>query len=403
MAQAMAKAVEAGRLAARAGRIPMRRHARASSPTQRRTDSAGVPTLAHGAGLVESGDQDPRERGELDARQVRWHDRRGGSPGKRGQSRPCRRVRCAGWCDQRCSSQRVKDALHGVWLGHPLHPPLTDLPIGAWTAAGLLDAMPGTGNAAADADRRRLRGLRPDHPRRLGGLVRPARAAATGRPGPRRGGRDAPSPVTPRRSPRGRRARRRAARRGPTPAWRSSASPGYLGGHLAFRQAAGVNHVESVPHLFPEGWHDIGRLDDFDDGELSQPQRRRRRAARRTPRPARRRTRQHLLAPRRAAVRGQLHRQGRSGLRRLPVARLDVPARRRRRRPRPGHRTDAACSRPGIVDGNDRGHAPRRRMTASRPFTTSTTGSPDTARRTLSTTRGDQPALSLAGRAASVR
>ena len=33
MAQAMAKAVEAGRLAARAGRIPLRRHAQASSPT----------------------------------------------------------------------------------------------------------------------------------------------------------------------------------------------------------------------------------------------------------------------------------------------------------------------------------------------------------------------------------
>jgi thiazole synthase len=33
MAQAIAKAVEAGRLAARAGRIPVRRHARASSPT----------------------------------------------------------------------------------------------------------------------------------------------------------------------------------------------------------------------------------------------------------------------------------------------------------------------------------------------------------------------------------
>ena len=42
-------------------------------------------------------------------------------------------------------SQRVKDALHGVWLGHPLHPSLTDVPIGMWLAAGVLDAMPGTG------------------------------------------------------------------------------------------------------------------------------------------------------------------------------------------------------------------------------------------------------------------
>ena len=27
--------------------------------------------------------------------------------------------------------QRVKDALHGVWLGHPLHPALVQIPMGA--------------------------------------------------------------------------------------------------------------------------------------------------------------------------------------------------------------------------------------------------------------------------------
>ena len=36
---------------------------------------------------------------------------------------------------------RVKDALHGVWLGHPLHPLLTDLPIGFWTSAFVLDLV----------------------------------------------------------------------------------------------------------------------------------------------------------------------------------------------------------------------------------------------------------------------
>ena len=35
----------------------------------------------------------------------------------------------------------VKNALHGTWLGHPLHPALTDIPLGAWTAALALDAM----------------------------------------------------------------------------------------------------------------------------------------------------------------------------------------------------------------------------------------------------------------------
>jgi nitrite reductase/ring-hydroxylating ferredoxin subunit/uncharacterized membrane protein len=37
--------------------------------------------------------------------------------------------------------QKFADFLNGVWLGHPLHPVLTDVPIGAWTAAVALDAM----------------------------------------------------------------------------------------------------------------------------------------------------------------------------------------------------------------------------------------------------------------------
>ncbi len=33
----------------------------------------------------------------------------------------------------------AQDLLHGVWLGHPLHPILTELPLGAWTAALVFD------------------------------------------------------------------------------------------------------------------------------------------------------------------------------------------------------------------------------------------------------------------------
>ena len=35
----------------------------------------------------------------------------------------------------------VKDFLNGVWLGHPLHPVITDVPIGAWTMTELLDLL----------------------------------------------------------------------------------------------------------------------------------------------------------------------------------------------------------------------------------------------------------------------
>lgn len=38
-------------------------------------------------------------------------------------------------------SRTVQDVLHGRWLGHPLHPTLTSVPIGAWTAAVVLDAV----------------------------------------------------------------------------------------------------------------------------------------------------------------------------------------------------------------------------------------------------------------------
>lgn len=39
---------------------------------------------------------------------------------------------------------RAKDFLNGVWLEHPLHPALTDVPVGAWTTAIVLDLMEST-------------------------------------------------------------------------------------------------------------------------------------------------------------------------------------------------------------------------------------------------------------------
>lgn len=38
---------------------------------------------------------------------------------------------------------RLLDALHGEFLGHPLHPILVHVPLGGWMLAGLLDFMPG--------------------------------------------------------------------------------------------------------------------------------------------------------------------------------------------------------------------------------------------------------------------
>ncbi len=37
--------------------------------------------------------------------------------------------------------RRLKNSLHGTWLGHPLHPALTDVPLGAWTTSTVLDLL----------------------------------------------------------------------------------------------------------------------------------------------------------------------------------------------------------------------------------------------------------------------
>jgi len=43
--------------------------------------------------------------------------------------------------------RRVKDFLNGTWLGHPVHPAVTDVPVGAMTLAAVLDLV-GQGRAA---------------------------------------------------------------------------------------------------------------------------------------------------------------------------------------------------------------------------------------------------------------
>ena len=52
------------------------------------------------------------------------------------------------------TGRRIRDVLHGTWLGHPLHPVMTDVPLGAWTVATVLDLAGGDNSRrdrAADA------------------------------------------------------------------------------------------------------------------------------------------------------------------------------------------------------------------------------------------------------------
>jgi nitrite reductase/ring-hydroxylating ferredoxin subunit/uncharacterized membrane protein len=46
------------------------------------------------------------------------------------------------------STRNLADILHGTWLGHPLHPLLTDIVVGAWTLGALFDVISVGDNAS---------------------------------------------------------------------------------------------------------------------------------------------------------------------------------------------------------------------------------------------------------------
>ena len=149
-----------------------------------------------------------------------------------------------------------KDALHGVWLGHPLHPLLTDLPIGFWTSALMLDLMGGrrsrpaadllVGMGVASALPTAVAGVADwselNRPERRSGLVHAvANLAATAL--------YTLSLLARRRGSRG--AGVVLAMAGAT----AASAGGFLGGHLSFRRASGVNRAADAPA--PEDWSDV--------------------------------------------------------------------------------------------------------------------------------------------------
>lgn len=53
------------------------------------------------------------------------------------------------WVGTLTARTPIKNALSGSWLGHQLHPVLTDIPIGSWVAATVLDLTGGSQSASA--------------------------------------------------------------------------------------------------------------------------------------------------------------------------------------------------------------------------------------------------------------
>ena len=64
--------------------------------------------------------------------------------------------------------QSLQDLLHGTWLGHPLHPVLVQVPIGAFASAAILDLV-GSDDAEEGADLLALTGLLSSVPAALAG------------------------------------------------------------------------------------------------------------------------------------------------------------------------------------------------------------------------------------------
>jgi nitrite reductase/ring-hydroxylating ferredoxin subunit/uncharacterized membrane protein len=168
---------------------------------------------------------------------------------------------------------RVRDALHGVWLGHPVHPMLAQVPVGAWLGAAVLDGLA----VVTPAGERRAGVERSATTLLAAGLAAVPVTAAAGttdwsqlhREQQRVGLVHASANVlatmllaaslVQRR--RGRQSRGRLL--GLLGVGVASAGAG-IGGHLAYRWAAGANHAEEIPYVTPAGWLELGRLGEFD-------------------------------------------------------------------------------------------------------------------------------------------
>lgn len=161
----------------------------------------------------------------------------------------------------------VKNALSGSWLGHQLHPILTDLPIGAWGAATALDLTAGEEGAAAA---RRLvgMGLVASGPTALAGASDWAETSGKDRRvGLVHGLMNAVVSVLQAGSWVARRRGHRGVGVGLSlVAMGVAGVSAYLGGHLSFVRGIGVNRTAFQPRVGE--WTDVAAEAEIAEGEL---------------------------------------------------------------------------------------------------------------------------------------
>jgi hypothetical protein len=166
-------------------------------------------------------------------------------------------------------NRTLKDALHGVWLGHPLHPALAQIALGSFTSASLIEAVGGGRRESSGLIAVGLASTVPtvaagwadwseshEGQQRVGLVHAALNAAAVACFAAallqRRGGRGTGGLLS-------------------LVGGTLSGAGAALGGHLWYRQATGANHGNEVPHVGPGNWQPLGPLA---ESPLGQPVRR---------------------------------------------------------------------------------------------------------------------------------
>ena len=162
----------------------------------------------------------------------------------------------------------VADALHGTWLGHPVHPILIGLPIGFWSSALVLDLTGGDRTAARRLVAAGVLSVLPTAATgladwsELGEFERPKRVGLV---------HAATNSLTTLVYAASWLARRRGDEaRGTALALAGTLGltvGGYLGGHLSYSQGVGVNRNADSPPT-PTAWTDAMASDELSEGAL---------------------------------------------------------------------------------------------------------------------------------------
>jgi nitrite reductase/ring-hydroxylating ferredoxin subunit/uncharacterized membrane protein len=174
----------------------------------------------------------------------------------------------SGWVRGAIPKGAVKDAVSGTWLGHAVHPMLTDLPIGLWSSALALDWLGGR-DAAPAAERLVALGLGATLPAIVTGSSEWADSTVGNRVVRRVGLVHALANATATTLFAGSLAARRRGSRGigkllALAGGSVLAGGGYLGGHLSLAQGIGVDQTAFEPAV--EDWTDVLAEDELADG-----------------------------------------------------------------------------------------------------------------------------------------